>query len=126
MLIVRFLIFRWKEQIGKLHLVTPWSVAKHAHHGPDFGLDPTKYGMTQPDLDSIALNGLINHINQGGMPTMSRNYKSVGKLLQNIRMFRTVEFNLLWGKIVTFLSITAQEFLSHLTRRVGKVSLVIS
>lgn len=46
--------------------ITPWSVAKHAHHGPDFGLDPTKYGMTQSDLDSIALNGLINHINQGG------------------------------------------------------------
>nr|QUS63742.1 hypothetical protein [Haslea silbo] len=48
--------------------ITAWSVAKHAHHGPDFGLDPTKYGMTQSDLDSIAANGLINHIKQGGTP----------------------------------------------------------
>jgi len=46
--------------------ITAWSVAKHAHHGPDFGLDPTKYEMTQTDLDSISVNGLINHINQNG------------------------------------------------------------
>ena len=43
--------------------ITAWSVAKHAHHGPDFGFDPTKYGMAQSDLDSIAVNCLINHIN---------------------------------------------------------------
>ena len=43
--------------------ITAFSAAKHAHHGPDFGLDPTKYGMTQSDLDSIAVNCLINHIN---------------------------------------------------------------
>ena len=46
--------------------VTGWSVVKHIHHAPDFGLNPTKYGMTQADLDSSELNGLINHINQGG------------------------------------------------------------
>lgn len=46
--------------------ITAWSIAKHAHYGPDFGLDPTKYGMTQSDLNSIAVNSLINHINQGG------------------------------------------------------------
>lgn len=48
--------------------VTDWSVAKHIHHSPDFGLDPTKYGMTQKDLDSIAKNGLLNHIRDGGTP----------------------------------------------------------
>lgn len=46
--------------------VTSWSVAKHIHHSPEFGLNPNKYGMTQADLDSIARNGLVNHINQGG------------------------------------------------------------
>lgn len=85
--------------------------------------------MKQSALDSIAVNGLINHINQVETPpnpNMSRHYKSVAKLLQNIRMFSTVEFNLLWGKIVTLLSMTAHEFLSHLTRRAEKVLLVIS
>jgi hypothetical protein len=42
--------------------ITAWSVAKHAHHGPAFGLNPSKYGLTQGDLNSIAENGLINHI----------------------------------------------------------------
>jgi hypothetical protein len=46
--------------------VTSWSVVKHIHHAPQFGLNPNKYGMTQADLDSIAKKGLINHINQGG------------------------------------------------------------
>jgi hypothetical protein len=46
--------------------VTARSAAKHIHHSPDFGLDPTKYGMTQQDLDSIAENGLIDHIRKGG------------------------------------------------------------
>ena len=53
---------------GTNRQITAWSAAKHAHHGPDFGLDPTKYGVTQADLDSIAENGLINHINKGGTP----------------------------------------------------------
>ena len=48
--------------------VTAWSAAKHAHHGPAFGLDPTKYGLTQSDLDNIADVGLINHINEGKTP----------------------------------------------------------
>ena len=112
--------------------ITAWSVVKHVHHGPDFGLDPTKYGMTQSDLDSIAVNGLINHINQGGTPPNADYFKALQKRWKafaehrNIGMFGTVEFNLLWGKIVTFVSITAQEFFSHLTRRVEKVSLVIN
>ena len=59
--------------------ITAWSVAKHAHHGPDFGLDPTKYGMTQSDLDSIAVNGLINHINQGGTPPNVNYVKALQK-----------------------------------------------
>ena len=59
--------------------ITAWSVAKHAHHGPDFGLDPTKYGMTQSDLDSIAVNGLINHINQGGTPPNANYVKALQK-----------------------------------------------
>jgi len=46
--------------------VTAWSVVKHIHHAPDFGLNPKKYGMTKADLDNIANIGLINHINQGG------------------------------------------------------------
>lgn len=48
--------------------MTVWSAAKHIHHSPDFGLDPRKYGMTQKDLDSIAKNGLIDHIRDGGIP----------------------------------------------------------
>jgi hypothetical protein len=59
--------------------ITPWSVAKHAHHGSDFGLDPTKYGMTQEDLDSIARNGLITHINQGGTPPNANYVKALQK-----------------------------------------------
>lgn len=51
---------------GTNQSITAWLVAKHAHHGPDFGLDPDKYGLTQGDLDSIAKNGLINHIRFGG------------------------------------------------------------
>jgi len=53
---------------GTNQQVTAWSAAKHIHHSPDFGLDPTKYGMTQEDLDSIAKNGLINHIRDGETP----------------------------------------------------------
>jgi hypothetical protein len=53
---------------GRDWQITAWSAAKHAHHGPDFGLEPTDYGMTQADLNNIAYNGLINHINQGGTP----------------------------------------------------------
>ena len=53
---------------GTHHQVTAWSAAKYIHHSPDFGLDPRKYGMTQEDLDSIARNGLINHIRDGGIP----------------------------------------------------------
>lgn len=53
---------------GTNQQVTAWSAAKHIHHSPDFGLDPTKYGMTQKDLDSIAKNGLVNHIRDGGTP----------------------------------------------------------
>ena len=48
--------------------ITAWSVAKHAHHGPAFGLDLAKYGLNQSDLDSIAEKGLINHIRDGGTP----------------------------------------------------------
>ena len=59
--------------------VTAWSVAKHAHHAPDFGLDPTQYGMTQADLDSIAENGLIKHINQNGTPPSSAFVKVLQK-----------------------------------------------
>lgn len=47
---------------------TYWIVTKHAHHGPNFLLDLTKYGMIQLDLDSIAVNSLINYINQVGTP----------------------------------------------------------
>ena len=50
---------------GKNWQVTAWSVAKHVHHGPDFGLDPTDYGMSQGDLNNIAKKGLINHIWDG-------------------------------------------------------------
>ena len=39
---------------GTNQQVTAWSAVKHIHHSPDFGLDPSKYGMTQKDLDSIA------------------------------------------------------------------------
>lgn len=46
--------------------VTAWSVVKHAHHGPAFGLTPSKYGLTQGDLTSISNKGLINHIRDGG------------------------------------------------------------
>jgi|JI71714CRNA_FD_contig_121_198153_length_4545_multi_4_in_0_out_0_4 hypothetical protein len=53
---------------GTNQQVTAWSAAKHIHHSPDFGMDPTKYGMTQKDLDSIAKNGLISHIRDGGTP----------------------------------------------------------
>ena len=53
---------------GTENQITAWSVAKHAHHGPDFGIDPTDYGMTYEDLNNIAKIGLINHINQGGKP----------------------------------------------------------
>jgi hypothetical protein len=42
------------------------SAARHIHHAPDFGLDPTDYGMTQADLDNIAKIGLINHIRNDG------------------------------------------------------------
>ena len=52
---------------GTNQQVTAWSAAKHIYHSPDFGLDPRKYGMTQEDLDSIAKNGLINHIRDGGI-----------------------------------------------------------
>lgn len=51
---------------GTNQQVVPWSAAKHIHHSPDFGLDSTKYGMTQKNLDSIAKNGLINHIRDSG------------------------------------------------------------
>ena len=53
---------------GTNQQVTAWSAAKHIHHSPYFGLDPTEHGMTQKDLDSIAKNGLINHIRDGGTP----------------------------------------------------------
>lgn len=49
----------------KADKVTSLSVAKHAHHGPDFGLDLSKYGMNQADLDSIKRKGFISHINEG-------------------------------------------------------------
>jgi hypothetical protein len=64
---------------GTNRQITAWSVAKHSHHGPDFGLDPTKYAMTQADLDSIAKNGLINHINQGGTPPNANYVKALQK-----------------------------------------------
>lgn len=51
--------------------LTFWSVAKHAHHGFAFGLESTKYGMTQADLDSIANKGSINHMRDGGKPPYS-------------------------------------------------------
>jgi hypothetical protein len=54
------------EVEGTNFQITAWSVAKHVHHGPNFGLDPAKYGMTLSDLNSIAKNGLINHIRDGG------------------------------------------------------------
>lgn len=52
------------------------------HHGPAFGLDPTKYEMTQSDLDSIAINGLIRHINQNGTPPNSKYVKALQKRWQ--------------------------------------------
>lgn len=57
---------------GTDHCVTAWSVAKHSHHGPDFGMNPTDYGMTQADLDNIAEKGLINHISEGGTPPSAK------------------------------------------------------
>jgi len=48
--------------------ITPWETAKKAYHGPDFGIQPTDYGMTQADLNNISNIGLINHLNQGGNP----------------------------------------------------------
>lgn len=34
--------------------VTAWSVARHAHHGPAFGMNLSKHNLTESDLDSIA------------------------------------------------------------------------
>ena len=62
---------------GANQQVTAWSAAKHIHHSPDFGLDPTKYGMTQKDLDSVAKNGLINHIRDGGTPPNDKYVKAL-------------------------------------------------
>lgn len=53
--------------VDRLNCSVPaWDVAKHVHHSRDFEVDPTKYGMTDLDLENIAKVGLINHINQGG------------------------------------------------------------
>jgi hypothetical protein len=62
---------------GTNEQVTAWSVAKHTHHGPDFGMNPSNYGMSQSDLDSIAKNGLINHINQGGKAPTAKYIKEL-------------------------------------------------
>ena len=51
---------------GTNEQITAWSVAKHAHHGPAFGVNPAKYGLTQGDLDNIAEKGLMNHLREGG------------------------------------------------------------
>jgi hypothetical protein len=53
---------------GTSEKVTAWSAAKHVHHSPDFSLNPRNYKMTQKDLDSIAKDGLIDHIRNGGTP----------------------------------------------------------
>ena len=45
--------------------------------------------MTQSDLDNIAKNGLINHINEGKTPPNAAFVKAlqkVGNFLQNIKM----------------------------------------
>ena len=62
---------------GTNYQVTTWSVAKHAHHGPNFGLDPSKYGISQSDLDNIAMKSLINRINQGWMAPTPEYVKSL-------------------------------------------------
>jgi len=51
---------------GQNKRITPWETAKKVYHGPAFGLNPSKYGLTQGDLNSIAKNGIINHIRDGG------------------------------------------------------------
>lgn len=47
---------------GTNEQITAWSAAKHSHHGPAFGIDPTQYGLTKTDLKSIQQKGLIKHI----------------------------------------------------------------
>jgi len=64
---------------GKNWEITSWSAAKHIHHSPDFGLDPTKYGMTQADLDNIADVGLINHIYEGRTPPNPKYVRALQK-----------------------------------------------
>lgn len=72
-------IIQWAyEQIPSLSVegtdweISAWSAAKHAHHGPAWGIDPTQYGLTKADLESIADDGIINHILGGGTaPSMA-------------------------------------------------------
>ena len=77
---------------GKNWDITAWSVAKHAHHGPKFGLDPTDYGMTQSDLDNIAEHGLINHISQGGTPPSASYVKALQKLWKEFAEKKNVRY----------------------------------
>lgn len=72
--------------------ITAWSVAKHAHHGPDFGMDPAKYGMTPSDLKSIARNGLIIHIRKGGTAPPVAYVKELQKNLQTFVERDTVRY----------------------------------
>lgn len=102
--------------------ITPWSAPKHAHHGPDFGLDLTQYGLTQADLDSIAKNGIKNHIRQGGTVT---NAEYVKALQNRWKMFGTVGFKMFLGNRVMLSKITLQESFSHLMQRPEKAVPVI-
>ena len=118
--------------------VTGWSVAKHIHHAPKFGLNPNKYGMTQADLDSIAQNGLINHINQGGTrpseefvkdlqmvwkvfaedknSTCLNNQKVMGKkctVLKNMKTGHFVAFDSRTGESFTAYRLTEKQSIRH-------------
>jgi hypothetical protein len=70
---------------GTNEQVTAWSVAKHAHHGPDFGMNPSNYGMSQSELPKMA--SLIISIKGERHPLLNilRICKCLGNCLQNTR-----------------------------------------
>lgn len=114
---------------GTNQQVTAWSAAKHIHHSPDFGLDPKKYGMTQKDLDSVAKNGLINHIRDGGTIPNDKYVKALQQRWKAFAEHPTVKYRgieVVMGNRVMLSKMTVQEFFSHLKRIAEKVLLVIN
>jgi hypothetical protein len=94
----------WVE--GTNEQITAWSVAKHIHHAPAFGLDPADYDMTQQDLDNIAQKGLINHIRYGGTPPNAEYIEALQKVWKRVAEHKTVtrlEDQIVMGKECTVL-----------------------